>query len=996
MFLLKGDAVKRVAATIVLLMLLHTKCAIALDPHSAELNYTRRVWEVQDGLPEDVVRAFAQTPDRYLWIGTSAGLVRFDGTQFSVYDRHNVPQLKESGILSLLTDRDGGLWIGTEGGGLVLYRNQVFHLFSAPEGLTNGFVRSVEEDDRGRIWVGTDGGLFRIAGDRVERLDGTGGTQPVAVHSMFKDAAGRMWVGGTRVLRFDHDHVSEFQLRGEISQLRVKSMLVTSDGTSWVGTVSGLYRLDSQGADLGKPFERVKGIFSTVGALRQDSRGSVWVGTIGEGLYILHGGEYTHLRTPEWLPSNTVLGFFADYEKNMWVGTRHGMLRLSRTSVGLIPLPEAADSDFGTLYQDANKDLWMASNKLFRIRRGAARQYVFPELGGALVRNVFRDRAGGLWIGTDGTGVFRIFRGHVAHFTTRDGLANNYIRAFLQSKDGSIWIATDFGISQWSKGVFVSYQTRDGLVYSNVRTLFEDRNGDIWIGTEQGLSHMRGGLFLSDDLTMQLKDEKVWSIDQDRQGALWFGTRTDGLYRSKFGKVTHFTTKEGLVSDSIFQVVADKDDRLWMSGPEGVSTVKCAELDLTAGDLSHRLAVKLYGISQGNEMTQIYGGTQAASVLADDGIWFPTASGPVYVSAANYLQEEVPPVAIDRVVVDGQEQSPSANMVLSSGTKKIQFNYSAASLRSPEDIRFRYKLEGFDQSWMDSADQRQVYYTNLSPGHYRFRVTAFNMDDPAKMSETSLAIQQAPHFYRASWFVLTCLVGIATMIWIAHLRRVRELRLRFDAVLAERNRVAREMHDTLIQGCAGVSTILEGISSQTDGASEEQSSLLNYARMQLRMTLDDARRALWNLRKDESQTTKIGPLLISLADEVATEAGAAIFCETVGQQYSIQTGQARELVMVVREALFNAVHHSGPSTISLKIAFGQDSMDIEVDDDGRGFDQSVVGRQEQMHYGLIGMRERVERMSGSFFLSTYPGQGTQVRLRIPCKPMRPSKPKVAP
>ena len=172
--------------------------------------------------------------------------------------------------------------------------------------------------------------------------------------------------------------------------------------------------------------------------------------------------------------------------------------------------------------------------------------------------------------------------------------------------------------------------------------------------------------------------------------------------------------------------------------------------------------------------------------------------------------------------------------------------------------------------------------------------------------------------------------------------------------------------------------------------------MLNYARVQLRMTLDDARRALWNLRKDESHTTEIGPLLLSLADEVATEAGEVIFCETVGKQYSIQTGQARELVMVVREALFNAVHHSGSSRISLKIAFGQDSMDIEVDDDGAGFDQSVVDGQEQMHYGLIGMRERVDRMSGSFFLSTYPGQGTQVRLRIPCKPIKSSRPRVAP
>jgi signal transduction histidine kinase len=272
---------------------------------------------------------------------------------------------------------------------------------------------------------------------------------------------------------------------------------------------------------------------------------------------------------------------------------------------------------------------------------------------------------------------------------------------------------------------------------------------------------------------------------------------------------------------------------------------------------------------------------------------------------------------------------------------------------------------------------------------------AFNMDDPTNVSETSLLIQQAPHFYRAWWFLLSCFLSGAAVIWISHLLRVREVRLRFDAVLEERGRVAREMHDTLIQGCVGVSTILEGISSQDDGVKVEQSSLLNYARIQLRLTLDDARRALWNLRKSEMQATMIGPLLLSLADEVATEARTKILFETIGQQYSIRTEQARELVMVVREALLNAVHHADSPKIITRINFYQESMDIQVDDNGKGFDQYLARLPEQMHYGLIGMRERVERMSGSFTLSSNPGEGTQIRIQVPCKPIGEPKAKVS-
>ncbi|HEY0795926.1 MAG TPA: two-component regulator propeller domain-containing protein [Acidisarcina sp.] len=1005
------------------LLLLLAVCGLAPAAHASDIgpfNYTRRVWQVQDGLAEDVVQAFAQTADRYFWIGTTAGLVRFDGAEFVTYNSRNVPALTEKSIFCLLADRDGGLWIGTEGGGLVLYRDGVFRAFSLGDGLTNAFVRRVYQDSRGTIWIGTDGGLFQVSGKRIVRVDNNANIPMLAVHAIREDAQGGIWAGGSRLVRIENGKAREYHLRGELSEYRVKSILAEKNGTVWVGTVSGLYRMPGGGGtpgrglrygdpgagtlrgrkshradfDAGPEFDAVSGIHGTVRALWQGLDGALWIGMIGQGAIVLGEGRMTPLRSPGWLPSNTVLNFFGDFEGNIWIGTQHGMLRLSKTVVSTIPLPGAADSDFGTVYGDGDHDLWMASSRLFLVHNGTARPYTFAGAPGIRVRNVFRDRDGTLWLGTDGAGVFKNGPGKVRHFTTREGLVNNYIRAFLQSRDASIWIATDEGISHWQNGKITSYQPKDGLCYGNERAMLEDAAGDLWIGTERGISHMRGNVFLHDVATDKLQNEKVWSIHQDETGGLWFGTRTNGLYRWKSGRLAHFTTADGLVSDSIYQILEDGRHYFWMSGPDGVSRVRREDLDGAAEHGGKRLAVTLFGISQGIEMTEIYGGTQPSGFLASDGVWFPSSQGPIHISSDAGAGTEPPPVALDKVLVDGQERSFNSDLILKPNNRKIQFNYTAVSLRSPEGIRYRYKLEGFDREWTEAGAQRQVSYTNLSPGAYRFRVVAFNIADPASTTSTAIGMRQEPYFYRTPWFVICAVLISIALIWISHLRRLRELRLRFNAVLEERSRVAREMHDTLIQGCVSVSTLLEGVSSQGDAEGEERSNLLNVARAQLHLTLDDARRALWNLRRDATLSSEVGPLLFSMANEISKESHTRISCQTSGKPYSIPTAQARELLMVTREALYNSVHHSSPSVVNLRISFGKTRLGVEVADDGKGFDTEAIRDSSNGHYGLIGMRERIEKMKGEFAIESRRGSGTRLEFTVPCNPVFTSKSKV--
>jgi ligand-binding sensor domain-containing protein len=298
----------------------------ATVPQRGLEGYSRRIWQTQDGLPEEPVQALAQTPDGYLWIGTSGGLVRFDGAEMVVFNRENTPTLRENSIFCLFVSKIGDLWIGTEGGGLVRYRRGTFRRFAGEEGLSNGFVRSVLEDRGGQFWVGTDDGLFRFEGDRLVRVDGRAGPPAAAVHDIREDRRGRLWVGGSLLLMLDGGRTVEYRLEGG-SSARIKSILETRDGVLWVGTVSGLERLNPDGAG---HFNRVPEVSGTVRVLREDRDGVLRIGTIGEGIFFYQAGRFTRLRAPDYLPSDTVLSLLEDHEGNLWVGTQTGLMRLLR------------------------------------------------------------------------------------------------------------------------------------------------------------------------------------------------------------------------------------------------------------------------------------------------------------------------------------------------------------------------------------------------------------------------------------------------------------------------------------------------------------------------------------------------------------------------------------------------------------------------------------------------------------------------------------------
>ncbi len=962
------------------LLIAASVCAMAQT--SALDGYTRHVWHASDGLPEQTVQAFAQTPDGYLWIGTTGGLVRFDGAQFTVFDRQNTPALRENSVFCLMVSRDGALWIGTEGGGIArLYHGQ-FRDWTTREGLSNDFVRSIAEDAEGRIWAGTDNGLLRLEGDRFLRIDGTENLPPLAVHAIYLDHAGNLWAGGSRLIRFNGTTVTEFKMRGEASQNRVKSIVQTQDGTIWVGTVSGLNRMAPGGRD----FDRLPGIAGTVRVLRQTPEGTLWIGTIGQGAYKYSAGHLTQIAAPASLPSNTVLNFFEDSEKNFWIGTQSGMLRLTQAQVSVVPLPKANDSDFGTVYQDRDGSFWIGSTLLFRMKDGVLTPQVLPGIKSVHVRNVYRDRSGALWVGTDGDGVYRIADDRTMHLTAHDGLSNNFVRAMTQDRDGSMWIAADEGLNHilWeSTGLrIVSYRMQDGLAYFSTRSLEEDHNGDLWIGTDRGVSHMRGGKFLKDAATEALAQMKVWAIHEDADGSLWFGTRDNGLFRYRDGRLAHFSAEDGLPANEIYQILEDSSGHFWISGPNGVAQLNRHELDAQAESFPRHLALRFYAAADMAPGTEIYGGTQSSGCITAAGdVWFPSNIGPIHILPLQRAPLPAPPVHFQQVRADGRPVPMIGTIQLSPGNGRLEFDFAPVRLRSQDGLRFRYMLEGFEKNWSAATSLRSADYTNLPAGRYRFRVQTYDLSDPDAVSEASIEVVQRPLFYRTWWFIAACIALLALIVYAVYRYRVRHVRARFEAVLEERSRLAREMHDTVIQGCTGVSALLEALSMNAPKNGGD-SGLMDVARLQLRSTINEAREAIWNLRQD-SDASGLGQKLESMTRLVGSEFQVPVTWSMDGTPFTVTEPVAHDLLMVAREAVYNSILHGHPAHVNVALKYRKRELILGLDDDGCGFDPQLVENGNGHHFGLKGMRERIERSGGRFRLTSAPGNGVQIEVRIP-------------
>jgi ligand-binding sensor domain-containing protein/signal transduction histidine kinase len=974
-------------------------------PHSVgnlALDHSSTTWRASDGLPEDTVQALAIPSTDAMWIATTGGLVHFDGSRLVNYaaTQHGLPA---NSIFCLRIAQDGTLWAGTEGAGLLRIDTTGWRAFSAADGIENNFVRAVLEDRRGRLWVGTDDGLYLRNGERFERFSLDAAATEMAVHSLLEARDGTIWVGGSHLYAIgggvrvgESEIVRRYELPGSYSEKRIKSLAQTSDGVLWVGTVTGLDRL------VGNRFKRLPGLKTTIRCLFETSDGVLRIGTIGRGLWEYDNGHLRSSDTAGMLPSETILTIAQDSFQQIWIGTRAGLVRLSDTPVHMIPVPDRGDSDNQTIFGQSldrqahagktSSQIWVASNHLYVLRAGTLEPVSLPQVGDASLRNVFRSTDGSFWIGTDGRGAYRLHHGQITHLFAPLGLTNNFVRAFLETRNGDLWIATDEGVNRIRDGKTLQLNEANGLAYFSVRCLLEDRTGGVWMGTDSGLSHWLNGRFIADHVTAALAQEQVWVALEDRAGSLWFGTRDHGLYRLQRGILAHVTAAQGLPSDTIYGLVQSGEGSFWLSGPNGVASLSEAAMEAAdLGSATHEpLHPTVYQMPFAGQGAQFSGGRQSSAYAAPDGaVWFPTNRGLASISSPAASYDPPARIAIDSASVDGvtaghDTAKSLGSLDLQARANRLRVEVSVASLHPQPNLRFRWKLDGFDKDWSPAGSERSVTYMNLPAGHYRLHVAAVDADSPAPVSEAELLLVKHPSFYRTFWCYLLGALIAAFLGWAAYRLRVRHIANRFEAVIEERERVAREMHDTLIQGSTSVSALLEALALRRRDATGVEAELLTMAREQTLRTIDEARRAVWNLRHRSRSTD----LIAALRDVTSqTSSAGQVRLRSNVPHLTLPSDPANEIIMTVREAVSNALRHSGSSTVSVDLWTSKHELTLCVRDFGCGLTPATKAGSEQ-HYGILGMRERMKRIGGGLQIDGQPGSGTTVQMQLQWHNMR--------
>jgi ligand-binding sensor domain-containing protein/signal transduction histidine kinase len=977
----------RFAASLLPLLLLCGARALALDPARELGQFSRQVWQTENGLPQNTVHAVLQTRDGYLWAATEEGLARFDGLGFVVFDKGNTPQLKTNDIRSVMQDRAGALWLST-GEGLVRLAGGESASFTTEQGLPSNDVELAFEDHVGRLWVGTAAGLARLSGGAFTSFTTRDGLAAGGVQALFEDGDGTLWVGTTDGLsRSREGKFLSFAAGDALAGVGVQAIEQGADGCLWLGTTGGLAcykdgRFRNYSTRDGLPNDRVT-------SLRADRAGGLWVGTAG-GLARFNEGRFETFNANDALAAAIILSVFEDAEGSLWVGTESGGLsQLKDKKFTTYTTREGLSSDLvKSVYEDRRGDLWIGTygGGLNLLRDGrVAKTYTTKEgLPSNIVLALFDDAAGDLWVGTP-DGLSRLRAGKFETYTTADGLPNDFVRSIYADAEGSLWVGTRGGLARLKDGEFKTYTTQDGLPNDFIGTIYEDARGQLWVGTLGGLSRFAGGKFTSYTTREGLSDNVVISVYGDAEGRLWIGTNGAGLNLLEGGKFTSFTTRDGLPNDVIYRILEDGRGRLWMSCNKGIFSLSKQELEEFAAGRTHSLSPVVYGTADGMTTRECSGGGHPSGWRGSDGrLWFSTIKGVATVDPERLApNEQPPPTAIEQFRVDGEPVAAAPDLELAPGKTRFDFYYAGLSFVAPEKVRYKYRLVGFDKDWVDGGDRRVAYYTNLGPGDYRFEVIAANNDGVWSRAPAAFSFRLRPHFYRTAWFYALCALGLCLLAWQLYALRLRQVRARFNAVLQERNRIARELHDNLAQEILGVSVQLEIVARLMPKSTEAARTHLDRARSLVRSSIAEARRYVWDLRSQSLEERDLPTALAEMTRRLTSESDVQTQFQVGGTFRRLPPQVENNLLRIGQEAVNNAVRHAQARTITVNLDFDARSVRLSVRDDGRGFDPPAASNGSNGHFGLVSMRERAEEMGGSVRVNSRVGEGSEVLVSVP-------------
>jgi ligand-binding sensor domain-containing protein/tRNA A-37 threonylcarbamoyl transferase component Bud32 len=753
--------------------------AFALNPQKAVTQYIIDGWTTETGLPQSSVWAVRQTSDGYLWIGTEEGLVRFDGVKFTVFDEDNTPAMSTNYIRCLFEDSKKNLWIGTLDGGLLIYKNGEFKQFTGNHDLSHYTIYAIHEDSFHNIWIGTDEkGLFQWnEGTNSCRVyNQEDGLPDNVIRSIYQDSEGNLWVGTTKGLcRFKDNRFISCLKEDEAEKESFGAILEDSKKNLWVGTTKGLFQL-KEGKSI--PYPVSQNSAAVIRAIFEDRDKNIWIAAKDAGLIRYNNGKFSFLTQKEGLLTNDVLAITGDSEGNLWVGTAGGGLnRLKDGKFTTISTKEGlADDIVYSIYEDSRGCLWFGTNSgLDCFKNGTSIHFSTQQgLTHQTVNVIYEDRRGHIWAGTDG-GLNLLEHSQDRVLKIDDYLRDQIILAVMEDRSGHLWVGTFSGATKIKGGqVLQTITQKDGLATDYVNVIYEDSGGNLWFSTLRGgVTRYKDGRFTGFNTKNGLAADTAHCIYEDADAVLWIGTN-NGLSRFKDGKFTSFTKKDGLFHDNIYQVLEDSKERLWMSTNKGIFCVAKKDLKDFAQDILPHIEPVVYTKDDGMKSHECNGGYQGAGCETKDGrLWFPTLKGAVFIDPGDIIINRVlPPVFIEQVLLDGTAADPDQKIVVQPGVKRLEIHYTALSYTNPPKVKFKYKLEGYDDQRIEAGSKREAFYTNLDADTYTFNVIACNDDGSWNETGAAINVRVRPPYWNTWWFRVIAIIGFAIFSYLViHLTR---------------------------------------------------------------------------------------------------------------------------------------------------------------------------------------------------------------------------------
>jgi signal transduction histidine kinase/ligand-binding sensor domain-containing protein len=777
--------------------------------------FTHRAYLREEGLPQNSVNAIVQTQDGYLWIGTQEGLARFDGNRFTVYNKRTTPALWNNYIWSLMEDRRGGLWAGTNGGGVTKWSASGVVTYTTANGLPGNIVWCTFQDEDSTVWVGTERGLAFGRPDS-ERRDSAvfhpiPGLESVSVRAIGRAPDGTLWLAtSSGPYSYRGGRLSRHRVPDEGPYHSIRRMIIGGRDRLLLGSGRTIFAVES---GTPKTFAHIPGRTRTiVFDMQADTAGSLWVATGGEGIWRLSRGTWSSFTTEDGLPDDQVRSLLIDREGSIWAGTYGGGLNaLHDAKFTAFTRRSGLENEFIlSLSEGRDGSMWLGTygGGLSRLRGTSVRNY--PESPSGMpdvITSILEDRQGRIFLGSPELPLLQFdpSTGRIHHAVV-DSPAS--VGCLFEDRRGRLWMGSPSGAAVLDRGRLTSYNRANSPLTEAVIAIEEGADSSIWFGTQgAGLVRLHRGAF-TQFTSADGATDNVIALHADASGTLWIGSDGDGLVKLSDGRFRSYSTSQGLFDDVVFTVLEDHAGYLWMSSNNGIFRVRKDDVALFDRGLLRVIPCQAFGTADGMKSSECNGRRQPSGWIARNGrLWFATLNGAVMVDPTSLrASSPPPPVAIERIQADDREVAAAEGLAFSPGTQRFTFEYTAFSFLAPERTQFRFRLDGYDIDWIDAGPRRSASYTNLPPGEYRFRVIARNSDGGWNENGASVGFSLRPFFYQTRVFLIAALASVMFFAFAVGRLRVRQLQRReaelMDIVgertrslMAEKQRVEEALRD---------------------------------------------------------------------------------------------------------------------------------------------------------------------------------------------------------